>query len=454
MYIWDNQKLPILQLGDAFYDVVAPADFQNPQLRYWNENLNINVPKEYLSHLKPIPDNLPQALALKYHGHQFQVYNPHLGDGRGFLFAQIISNNQWYDLGTKGSGRTPYSRSGDGRLTLKGAYREALATEMLESLGVKTSRTLCFFETDEKLERNDEPSPTRSAVLTRYSLGHIRIGTFQRLMYFKEPENINKLVSYCLNFYYATDCKNLDFNSPEKCSEQFLKLVTDAIAKLAAQVMMAGFVHGVLNTDNINISGELFDYGPYRFMPEYNPEFTAAYFDNQGLYCFGRQPVSFLWALEQLATSLKYACPNLPAVDILNTFSDSFNDYVKLFFLGRLNLTSRNSEKTSHFLDLFFATMQENNIKFEEMFYYFHSKNILSLNNNFSKKINSGLLKVLDYFDVKNAELATNIYFNSGKPCTLLIDEIETIWSHIDKENDWSLFENKIKEIRSFRGLY
>ena len=106
---------------------------------------------------------------------------PTLAIGRGFLFAQLKFGQQWYDLGTKGSGQTPYSRSGDGRLTLKGAVREALATEMLESLGVKTSRTLCFFETGENLTRNDEPSPTRSAVLTRFSLGHIRIGTFQRL---------------------------------------------------------------------------------------------------------------------------------------------------------------------------------------------------------------------------------------------------------------------------------
>ena len=125
----------------------------------------------------------PSPLALRYHGHQFQHYNPDLGDGRGFLFAQLydLSDGRLLDLGTKGSGTTPYSRSGDGRLTLKGAVREALATAFLRALGVNTSKTLSIVETGEQLFRGDEPSPTRSAVLVRLSHFHVRFGTFQRL---------------------------------------------------------------------------------------------------------------------------------------------------------------------------------------------------------------------------------------------------------------------------------
>ena len=153
----------------------------------------------HFGRFEPLPDNLPQPLAQRYHGHQFRVYNPEIGDGRGFLFAQLRDGaGRLMDLGTKGSGQTPYSRFGDGRLTVKGAVRELLATEMLEALGVETSKTFSIVETGEALERNDEPSPTRSAVLVRLSHGHIRIGTFQRLAFFNETDNIGRLTNYCL----------------------------------------------------------------------------------------------------------------------------------------------------------------------------------------------------------------------------------------------------------------
>lgn len=292
MHNWNSDEIPILQLGQDFYDPVKPAEFPQEKLRYWNDSVPIQLSKQHFVKFDPVPGNLPQPLALRYHGHQFQHYNPDLGDGRGFLFAQARHNGQWFDFGTKGSGQTPYSRAGDGRLTLKGAFRESLATELLESLGVNTSKTLCFFETGEDLTRYDEASPTRSAVLTRFSLGHIRIGTFQRLAFFNQTENIKKLTSYCVHFYYPELLKK-SFEGDELAAS-FFSAVIQRNAKLVAQVMMAGFVHGVLNTDNINIAGELFDYGPYRFLPHYDPEFTAAYFDQQGLYCYGRQPASFV----------------------------------------------------------------------------------------------------------------------------------------------------------------
>ena len=145
-----------------------------------------------------------EPLALRYHGHQFRVYNPEIGDGRGFTFAQLRDrHDRLLDLGTKGSGQTPYSRHADGRLTLKGGVREVLATEMLEALGVNTSKSFALFETGEALERGDEPSPTRSSVLTRLSHGHIRIGTFQRLAFFGRGRNIKKLARYCLENLYS-----------------------------------------------------------------------------------------------------------------------------------------------------------------------------------------------------------------------------------------------------------
>lgn len=452
MYTWDNNKLPILQLGADFYDEVEAAKFPQEILRYWNSSLEIHGEKSHFVKFKGLENNLTKPLALRYHGHQFQHYNPDLGDGRGFLFAQLKVNNQWYDLGTKGSGQTPYSRSGDGRLTLKGAMREALATELLESLGVNTSKTLCFFETGEKLSRNDEPSPTRSAVLTRFTTGHIRIGTFQRLAYLKQTENIKKLTSYCLNFYYH---EKTDDPFSETSAAKFLQAVVDRNALLVAQVMMAGFVHGVLNTDNINIAGELFDYGPYRFMPVYDPAFTAAYFDQQGLYSFGRQPASFLWALQQLADSLKLAFPSLLSEPILETFSNTFNTAVHRHFFRRLNLKIRTNEKNSELISEFFGFMESLKIGFEEMFFDFHSKRVLKQPELALKYAQAGsLLQKLAEFEIENPSFELHEYFRQKKPTTLLIDEIESIWASISERDDWGPFEAKLQSLRGFRGIY
>ncbi len=459
---WDTDAIPILQLGTDFYDEAVPAAFPKEILRYWNSNVfisNFELDKRSLWHFKVLNNNIPSPLALRYHGHQFQQYNPQIGDGRGFLYAQIKNSNQWYDLGTKGSGQTVYSRSGDGRLTLKGAVREALATEMLESLGVNTSKTLCIFETGEKLIRGDEPSPTRSAVLTRFSLGHIRIGTFQRLAFYKETENIKKLVSYCLHFYFQTENENLKNKSDLENIETFLQLVSRRQAKLAAEIMMAGFIHGVLNTDNINISGELFDYGPYRFLPTYDPNFIAAYFDQQGLYCFGRQPHSILWNLHQLGLSLKEAFPNLDYETVLNTFSDDFNLSIQSKFLHRLNLRCDDSQLVAETVSDFFKFMAATKIPFEQMFFDFFGFNLNRLKASIYSKFYLGtdfeILKThFSKMKCANEALNTHPYFSNDKPETLLIDEIESIWDNIDKKDDWSSFEKKIQSIRYMRGIY
>ncbi|HEX2624148.1 MAG TPA: protein adenylyltransferase SelO family protein, partial [Sphingomicrobium sp.] len=195
----------IEELGPDFYDPVEPARFPAHIPRFlnrrWAERVGLGD-VDWTAHFgrfEPLAGSLPRPLALRYHGHQFRHYNPDIGDGRGFLFAQIRDDRgRLLDLGTKGSGTTPYSRFGDGRLTLKGGVREVLATEMLEALGVETSKSFALFETGEALTRNDEPSPTRSAVLTRLSHGHIRIGTFQRLAFFEDDAGLDALVAYCL----------------------------------------------------------------------------------------------------------------------------------------------------------------------------------------------------------------------------------------------------------------
>ena len=183
-------SVPFLALADHFADAVEPAHFPDHVLRFrnrrWSETVGLGDLDDaawvnHFARFEPLPGNLQRPLAMRYHGHQFGTYNPQLGDGRGFLYAQVRNAaGDLFDLGTKGSGQTPWSRQGDGRLTLKGGVREILAATYLEALGVHTSKAFSLVETGEQLARNDEPSPTRGSVLVRLSESHIRFGTFQR----------------------------------------------------------------------------------------------------------------------------------------------------------------------------------------------------------------------------------------------------------------------------------
>ncbi|MBK5265418.1 MAG: YdiU family protein, partial [Alphaproteobacteria bacterium] len=293
-----HPETAILSLGEKIGDPVKSADFPKTILRFRNDRWAQTVgladwnDEQWIAHFgrfEPLEGSLQQPLALRYHGHQFRSYNPDIGDGRGFLFAQLRDGaGRLLDLGTKGSGQTPYSRFGDGRLTLKGGVREILATEMLEALGVNTSKTFSLIETGEELVRGDEPSPTRSAAMVRLSHGHIRIGTFQRIAFERDEAMMRRLVDYCL-MQFGMDDENT--GGPVA----LLRQVVENTADLAASYMAAGFVHGVLNSDNINITGESFDYGPWRFTPKWDPAFTAAYFDQTGLYAFGRQAEAIHW---------------------------------------------------------------------------------------------------------------------------------------------------------------
>ncbi|MEE9329276.1 MAG: protein adenylyltransferase SelO family protein, partial [Parvularculaceae bacterium] len=263
--------IPHQNLGDDFYDVVHPADFPETVLRYRNDRAAASISLESLSkqdwlkhfgRFEPLPNNLETPLALRYHGHQFRHYNADLGDGRGFLFAQLkAEDGRLLDLGTKGSGQTPWSRAGDGRLTLKGGVREILATEMLEALGVTTSKTLSIIETGEALTRSDEPSPTRSAVMVRLNHSHIRFGTFQYLAYHNRTDDIVRLIDHSVRYYFP----HLQELEGDMRVMAFFGEVISRSARLAAEWLAAGFVHGVLNTDNMTITGESFDYGPWRF---------------------------------------------------------------------------------------------------------------------------------------------------------------------------------------------
>ncbi len=437
----------ITSLGDKIGDPVRAAEFPKTILRFRNDRWAATVgldklsDAEWIEHFgrfQPLPENLPQPLALRYHGHQFRVYNPEIGDGRGFLFAQLRDHlGRLLDLGTKGSGTTPYSRQGDGRLTLKGAVREILATEMLEALGVETSKTFSVIETGEELQRNDEPSPTRSAVLVRLNHSHIRIGTFQRIAYEDDAERMHALVDYVLRNLY-------DVEPEENPAAQLMRLAVPRIAEQAAAFMVAGFVHGVLNSDNINVTGESFDYGPWRFNPTWNPAFTAAYFDQNGLYAFGRQPEAMHWNLAQLAISLRLICDSPPLVEALEGYPALFQSALIRRLLWRLGVSSRGEENDRALVEASERAMIEAQIPIADFFHAHRFGNVPDgLYHGERYTAFADLLK--DY-----AARASSDDWQAHKPCSMLIDEVESIWAAIAEHDDWGPLYAKVEEIRRF----
>ncbi len=436
----------ILDLGGEFFDPVEPADFPSCAPRFVNERWAAKVgldleAERWAAHFcrfEPLPGNLPQPLALRYHGHQFRVYNPDIGDGRGFLFAQLRDEGgRLLDFGTKGSGQTPYSRTADGRLTLKGGVREVLATEMLEALGVNTSKTFALFETGEQLVRGDEPSPTRSAVMTRLSHGHIRIGTFQRLAFFGEVDNLKRLVRYCLEHLYAEQPAADDAENALKLFD----LACTATAGLAASYLAAGFVHGVLNSDNINVTGESFDYGPWRFTPDWDPQFTAAYFDYQGLYAFARQPEAIHWGVAQLAGALSLIAEAPALADLLRSWSDRFNDALIAALVRRLGVAP--SDNDQELAAALITALASKAAEIDRLFFDWRGGRDPGADRYPSEPFRALAARL----EGRSRE-PQHPYWSDAAHCSMHIEEVEAIWSAIGDGDDWKPFEDKVREIR------
>jgi serine/tyrosine/threonine adenylyltransferase len=437
----------VAEIADFIGDPVPAAAFPDAILRFRNDRAAADIglaqlsDPEWISHFGrfvPLANTLPQPLALRYHGHQFRNYNPDIGDGRGFLFAQMRdSAGRLMDLGTKGSGQTPYSRFGDGRLTLKGAVREILATEMLEAQGVATSRTFSVIETGEQLHRGDEPSPTRSAVLVRLNHGSIRIGSFQRLAFMKDGDSMARLTHYALKHYFAQA-------GGDEPAVRLLEAVVTQTARLAASYMAAGFVHGVLNSDNINITGESFDYGPWRWTPSFDPDFTAAYFDENGLYSFGRQAEAIHWDVVQLAIALTTIADQDALVPVLNGFAETYRVAIVEKMLWRLNCAQRGAAEDADLIAAMEQAMAQSLCPFEPFFFdWARGETHLPV---YANPIFDRLKTLRAPY--ASAYATTEAYWQNPDPCSLLIDEVEAIWAPIAAADDWLPLNRKIDSIR------
>tara|TARA_B100000767_G_C19774887_1_gene542003 strand:- start:3108 stop:4493 length:1386 start_codon:yes stop_codon:yes gene_type:complete len=271
-----------------------------------------------------VPDGA-YPIAQAYAGHQFGHWNPQLGDGRAVLLGEVLSDLGRVDIQLKGSGRTPWSRGGDGRAWYGPVLREYLISESMHALGIPTTRALAAAATGENIQR--EPGPLPGAVICRTASSHIRVGTFQYFASRDDIEALQALLDHAI-FRHYPDVKN---------TEDFLKASVSAQAHLIAQWMGVGFIHGVMNTDNSHVGGITIDYGPCAFMDDYVPAKVFSSIDRQGRYGYNNQPNLAAWNMAQLATALLPLANDTDAAieqytNIVQEFSDLFKEeYTKIF---------------------------------------------------------------------------------------------------------------------------
>ena len=356
------------RLPDKFYTRLTPTAVSSPSLLKLNTSLaeEMGLDAEWLASPDGIAmlagNDMPagaEPLAQVYAGHQFGGWSPRLGDGRALLLGEVKApGGSHWDIQLKGSGPTPYSRSGDGRAWLGPVLREYIVSEAMAALDVPTTRALAAVTTGDIVLREDRMP---GAILTRVASSHIRVGTFQ---YFASQHDVDG-VAALLEFAIARHYPHLDPTD----ALGFLREVVDAQAALIAKWMGLGFIHGVMNTDNCHVGGLTIDYGPCAFMDAYHPAKVFSSIDQFGRYAYGAQPEIVVWNLAQLATSL------LPLIDAdadraveaaqdaLHAFGPAYTARWKDVFFAKLGLTDGNDDDISLVQDLL-TRMSENQADF------------------------------------------------------------------------------------------
>ncbi|MCC3861853.1 protein adenylyltransferase SelO [Pseudemcibacter aquimaris] len=337
-------------LGSAFYTALDPTPLPNPEKVIFNDDeiknsgLDVFNKNELISFFSgnAYPEGA-HPLAMKYTGHQFGYYNPDLGDGRGLLMGQFDYNGSLYDLHLKGAGRTPYSRMGDGRAVLRSSIREFLASEALHHLGIPTTRALGITTSDEPVRRE---SIERATMLMRLSDSHIRFGSFEYLYYTDQHDELEKLCEYTIKHHFR-ECIN-----DNKPIDSFALSAANKTAQLIAKWQAFGFAHGVLNTDNMSITGHTFDYGPYGFMEQYDPYYICNHSDDHGRYAFNKQPAIGYWNLQALIQALSPLINKETQLEALETYQETFLKSYHNLMSAKIGLPNLNVDDKNLYQDL------------------------------------------------------------------------------------------------------
>ncbi|MGF1908171.1 YdiU family protein [Vibrio kasasachensis] len=353
-----NYQLPSISnrfalLPQSFYTAVAPQPLGNTDWVLWNGllaqqfGLPIDAPsgdlKKQLAGEMDHPDFSP--LAMKYAGHQFGVYNPDLGDGRGLLLCELTNQQgNVFDLHLKGAGLTPYSRMGDGRAVLRSTIREYLCSEAMAGLGIATTRALGMLVSDTPVYREKQE---RGALLLRMAESHVRFGHFEHFFYTNQLTELKLLADKVIEWYWP------DLASAEKPYAAMFEQVVDSTALMIAQWQAVGFCHGVMNTDNMSIMGQTFDYGPFAFLDDYDPNYICNHSDYQGRYAFNNQPRIALWNLSALGHALSAIVDKADIEQALEQFEVRLQQYYSQQMRAKLGLNNTREEDGEFFVTLF-----------------------------------------------------------------------------------------------------
>jgi len=335
-------------LPTEFYSDVSPQGLDKPELVAVSsscaqclgldaeslstpEALAVLSANQALSGFKP--------LAMKYTGHQFGYYNPDLGDGRGLLLADIkTDDNIRWDLHLKGAGFTPYSRQGDGRAVLRSSIREFLGSEAMSALGIPTTRALCVVNSRTPVYRE---TPETGATILRVAQSHLRFGHFEYAYHADSHSGqtslLRSLCDYAIQRHYP--CLQ---GMPNRYND-FFRITAQKTASMIAKWQAAGFAHGVMNTDNMSILGETFDYGPFGFLDRFQPGYICNHSDNQGRYAYDRQPSVAHWNLSVLAQALSPLVDNEALAEGLQCFNQYFNQSYLSLMSAKLGFEGESS---------------------------------------------------------------------------------------------------------------
>ena len=314
-----------LSLPDKFYELVSPSQFKNAEAIIINEallrelGLKFKNPKELISYLQEsVSEVNTSTFAQAYAGHQFGYFTK-LGDGRAIILGEYKSPlKKRLDIQLKGGGKTKYSRGGDGKATLKAVLREYLMSEAIHHLKIPTSRSLLVAKTGEWVHRETKQE---GAILARLMKSHIRIGTFEYARHFGSTKDLQALTDYTIHRSYP------EIEHEENPTLVFLKKVMSVQIDLVVNWMRVGFIHGVMNTDNVSISGETFDYGPCAFMNSYHPDTVYSSIDTDGRYAFANQPKIIKWNIARFAEAMLPILHTEPkkALKLAQTCIDDFD---------------------------------------------------------------------------------------------------------------------------------
>ena len=322
----------------GFYEPCQPATVREPVLLFFNhglaEELGIEAGRDDAALAAMFSGNtLPegaQPIAQAYSGHQFGQFNPQLGDGRALLIGEVIDRHgRRRDIALKGSGRTPFSRRGDGKAAVGPMLREVLIGEAMHALGIPTTRALAVVSSGEPVFR-ERALP--GAILTRVAASHLRVGTFQYFAAHGAPEQVRQLADYAIARHFP------ELAGAEERYLGFLRAVAERQAALIAQWMHAGFIHGVMNTDNMGIPGESIDFGPCAFMEAFDPRAVFSSIDEMGRYAYEAQPRIARWNLARLAETLLplIADNEGRAIELATEVIDSFMARYQHYWLAGL----------------------------------------------------------------------------------------------------------------------